>query len=234
MEEKLIEKHIGNKIRMYRKIKKYTLDEFSKKIYKSKGTLSKYENGEITIDIVTLNDIAKKLDIPLKYFIDFSENEKNMEKKSNIKKEKIKYFYFYDMRKKGGRIVEGVIEKDTDSKEYIIYWNIENNKEYKKCGYVFHGRKMESGTSIRFVCTNDVNSMDLLVINYFDNLEVHSKELMGNITSFSIGEFENYSTKCIISDTPLKKDDEIKEKLKISKEAISDLRKTNTYRMKKI
>lgn len=234
MEEKLIEKHIGNKIRMYRKIKKYTLDEFSKMIYKSKGTLSKYENGEITIDIVTLNDIARKLDIPLKYFIDFPKEEKNINKNTVSKKEKIKYFYFHDMRKKGGRIVEGVIEKDINSNEYIIYWNIENNKDYKKCGYVFHGKKSESGTAIRYVCTNDVNNMDLLVINYFDNLEVHSKDLIGNITSFSVGEFENYSTKCIISDVPLKKDEELIEKLKISKEAISDLKKTNTYRMKKI
>lgn len=40
-------------------------------INKSKATLSKYENGTITIDIETLYDIAQALNIDLKCFIDY-------------------------------------------------------------------------------------------------------------------------------------------------------------------
>ena len=45
---------IGKKIRIYRKKQKMTLDELAAVIYKSKATVSKYEKGEISIDISTL------------------------------------------------------------------------------------------------------------------------------------------------------------------------------------
>lgn len=54
---------IGQKIRSFRKRKNLTLDEFGQKIYKSKANLSKYESGEISIDIDTLYQIAGALDI---------------------------------------------------------------------------------------------------------------------------------------------------------------------------
>ena len=50
--------HVGSRIRLYRKAKKLTLLALSQKIHKSKATLSKYETGDITIDIETLFDIA--------------------------------------------------------------------------------------------------------------------------------------------------------------------------------
>ena len=49
----------------------YTIEQFSAMINKSKATLSKYENGAITIDIETLYEISQALDIELKYFVDY-------------------------------------------------------------------------------------------------------------------------------------------------------------------
>ena len=55
--------HVGQRIKKYRKSRGYTIEQFSAMINKSKATLSKYENGTITIDIETLYDISKALDI---------------------------------------------------------------------------------------------------------------------------------------------------------------------------
>lgn len=63
--------HVGQRIKKYRKSRGYTIEKFSAMIGKSKATVSKYENGTITIDIETLYDIAQKLDIDLKCFIDY-------------------------------------------------------------------------------------------------------------------------------------------------------------------
>ena len=63
--------HVGQRIKKYRKIRGYTIEQFSAMINKSKATLSKYENGTITIDIETLYDIAQALNIDLKCFIDY-------------------------------------------------------------------------------------------------------------------------------------------------------------------
>lgn len=58
-----IPQEIGNKIKIYRKKKNLTLLELSEAICKSKATVSKYENGQISLDIMTLYDIARVLGI---------------------------------------------------------------------------------------------------------------------------------------------------------------------------
>lgn len=71
--------HVGGRIRLYRKAKKLTLLELSQKIHKSKATLSKYETGDITIDIETLFDIADVLGIKVQQLIDFAPAQKHDE-----------------------------------------------------------------------------------------------------------------------------------------------------------
>lgn len=58
-----INAEIGSKIRMYRKKRQLTLDQLAASVYKSKATLSKYEKGEISMDISTLYEIADALDV---------------------------------------------------------------------------------------------------------------------------------------------------------------------------
>ena len=48
---------IRNKIRQFRQSRKMTLDELALAIHKSRATLSKYERGEIFIDIDTLYEL---------------------------------------------------------------------------------------------------------------------------------------------------------------------------------
>ena len=43
--------HVGQRIKKYRKSRGYTIEQFSAMINKSKATVSKYENGTITIDV---------------------------------------------------------------------------------------------------------------------------------------------------------------------------------------
>ena len=45
--------HVGQRIKKYRKSRGYTIEQFSAMINKSKATVSKYENGTITIDVET-------------------------------------------------------------------------------------------------------------------------------------------------------------------------------------
>ena len=42
--------HVGQRIKKYRKSRGYTIEQFSAMINKSKATVSKYENGTITIE----------------------------------------------------------------------------------------------------------------------------------------------------------------------------------------
>ena len=58
-----ISTQIGIRIRNFRKKRGMTLDALSDQIHKSKSTVSKYEKGEISVDIETLYEIADALDV---------------------------------------------------------------------------------------------------------------------------------------------------------------------------
>ncbi|MBR1442490.1 MAG: helix-turn-helix transcriptional regulator [Firmicutes bacterium] len=60
-----ITSHVGSKIKLYRKNNGLSINELASLIHKSKSTLSKYENGLISIDIETLYDISKVLHVNL-------------------------------------------------------------------------------------------------------------------------------------------------------------------------
>ena len=56
-----VNQHIGGRIRMYRKTRGMTLQQLADLIHKSRASVSKYENGEITLDVETLSEIADVL-----------------------------------------------------------------------------------------------------------------------------------------------------------------------------
>ena len=68
--------HVGNRIRTIRKGKKMSIQQLADAINKSKACVSKYEKGEITLDIPTLFDIAKVLEISRERLINYDTGNK--------------------------------------------------------------------------------------------------------------------------------------------------------------
>ena len=64
--------HVGSRIRFYRKLKNMTQDQLAAAIHKSESTLSKYESGQISIDIGALYDIASALGTDMSQFVDYA------------------------------------------------------------------------------------------------------------------------------------------------------------------
>lgn len=64
-------KHIGSRIKLYRKHQNLTLEELAYMIHKSTSTLWKYESGSVSIDILTLSDIAVALGVEISQLTDF-------------------------------------------------------------------------------------------------------------------------------------------------------------------
>ena len=92
---------VGHRIKKYRKSRGYTIEQFSAMINKSKATLSKYENGAITIDVETLYEISRVLDIDLKYFVDYqppSFHDEPALLKNAYFRNSLAYMYHYDGR----------------------------------------------------------------------------------------------------------------------------------------
>lgn len=68
---KEINQHVGRRIRMYRKSRRLTLQQLADRIHKSKSSVSKYETGEITLDIETLAEISEVLQVSIHQLTDY-------------------------------------------------------------------------------------------------------------------------------------------------------------------
>lgn len=65
----LSDKEIGMRVRNIRRENGLTKDKFARKFHMTQQTLSRYENGKISIPNGTLENIAKGMDVPIGYFL---------------------------------------------------------------------------------------------------------------------------------------------------------------------
>lgn len=65
----LSDKEIGMRVRNVRRENELTQDKFARKFHMTQQTLSRYENGKISIPNGTLENIAKGMDVPIGYFL---------------------------------------------------------------------------------------------------------------------------------------------------------------------
>ena len=73
-----INMEIGKKIKNIRKSKNMTIQELANSINKSKSTVSKYENGDISIDIQTLYEISNALSVHVEQLLYIRSNIDNI------------------------------------------------------------------------------------------------------------------------------------------------------------
>ena len=139
-----ISMHIGHRIRNLRKKKGYTIEEFSKIINKSKATLSKYENGSISMDIDTILEIAEALEVEIDYLINYKSPRVN--KTLSLRNSYFNcsnfYVYFYDGRFK--KIVRSLLvlsqrSPSSNSANATLYKGVSNFSDYANCDNVFKG-----------------------------------------------------------------------------------------------
>ena len=62
-----INTHVGKMIRKYRKAANLTLQQLADAIHKSRATICKYENGDISMDIETLYEISQVLQVSVRH-----------------------------------------------------------------------------------------------------------------------------------------------------------------------
>lgn len=227
--------HVGQRIRLYRKMKGLTIEIFAGMIHKSKATVSKYENGDISIDIETLFVIAEALGITVNQLIDYtSEDETAANEESSIKRNLSKtryYMYFYDGRR--NRIARNVIEVQDGGQENGVfdanmYAYLENFDNYYQCKLLYHGVMRRYDTFVNFNFENQNNKVErafLYAINSFS----HSGRMAGLYCGLSTQPILPACFKFILSPEILVEDDALKTGLMVSKEDVKVLKKMNMF-----
>ena len=213
---------IGKRIRYFRTGKNMTLEELATAVCKSKATLSKYEKGDIVIDIETMYEIADALD---KRTTDEREIDPVFFRGRNRL-----YAYFYDGRiRKINRTVCDILSK-TDVNQYklIMYMNYKNLDRYQQCentyiGYIKH---FDALSIIEVVHqTNPMEHGSVQILASFMDSEVK----WGLWNGISSRPLMPVACKMLFAQKPLKEDVELEEMLKISKDDIRVMKMYNFF-----
>lgn len=228
-----INQEIGKRICIFRKSRNLTMEDLAKIIFKSKSTISKYEKGEITTDIVTLYEIAAALEISIEQLLYYPKERivpvTGKTVPAFFKDTSQFYSYIYDGRcNKLVRCVFDVLfEMENNQYKIMMYMNFKDYDTYQNCentywGYIEH---YDALTNIQL--TNQDSPIEKasvqILASYLD-----SQTKWGLFNGFSSRPMMPVATKMLFSKKPIVEDDELIRELKINRE---DIRMFKLYNM---
>ncbi len=228
-----ISNEIGKKIRNFRKKRKMTIEELAHTISKSKATVSKYEKGEIVLDIVTLYDIANALQVHVEQLLYYKSeratiytNGSNPAFFNGLSK-----FYSYIFDGRSNQIIKCVFDVLSESGEsrykIMMYMNFKDYNNYQNCentywGYIEH---YDALTNI-FMTNHDTNMEQITISILASYLDSDTK--WGLFFGISSRPMMPIAVKMLFSKKILKEDDNLIRQLKVSRE---DIRLLKLYNM---
>ena len=222
--------HVGGRIRLYRKVKHFTLTDLAARIHKSKATLSKYETGEITVDVETLFDIASALGISVQQLIDWrpASAEENAAGEDSFFPQSRTYVYFYDGRVR--KIVRNILEVDRGGQmpAAALYYDLASFDRPESCRNLYYGKAEFFDTVSNFLFESQSNHSErvtLTALNPFDR----STEVLGMLSGMSRYPMLPISIKCILSSEPLTEDEALLEELTLTQKDIKLIKKMNMF-----
>ena len=215
--------HVGQRIKKYRKSRGYTIEQFSAMINKSKATVSKYENGTITIDVETLYDVARALDIDLKCFIDYQPpvfHAQSVLPKNFYFNQPRAYMYYYDGRVR--QLVRSLLcfspSASGEGIDVMMYVGVDNFREPDRCQHLFTGEMKPYDTITHMVLTNQINEAEKMYICMLNPMHNRTPAvgLLSGIGSTPF--FAPIALKTLISKEPLEENDRLLTSIKLDKD----------------
>lgn len=226
-------KKVGEKIRILRKKCGYTLIDFAKLLNKSKSVVSKYERGEIAIDILTIRQIAQVLNIPVSSLLEdelpqiaplFSTAD-NIDF-SNLSS--IKTIYVYSYFAHAGKPILRVQQIQCVNEKAISYLYPEHNADGKSFECIYTGTVINESSFTRIMISNPVVPNDVVILDFPARFQ-KGKPVLGYITSISIPPYSPLASAAILSDTPIADADWLKAKLTLDKDVTKYIKKNNCF-----
>lgn len=228
-----INKEVGGKIRNFRKCKGMTVQELASLIYKSKATVSKYENGDITIDLITLYKITEALNLHVEQLLYIEPRHSSLLSNNTpstfFKNATRFYSYIYDGR--DNKLVRCVIDilaqPDTNRYKTMLYMNVKDFENYQKCENTYWGYTEHYDTLTTIMLKNQATPLENITINILASF-LESEKKWGLMSGVSFRPFMPIALKMLFTKSPLVENQELINELKISKD---DIRTMKIYNM---
>lgn len=194
---------VGAKIRTYRKARKVSLAELSLQLNKSKGTISKYENGYISIDVMTLYEIATILQVDIKKLIESTGAIMGREQTADSKLPTKFYMYHAHRQKYYTSIIHlGPTQNNGSNAVTLYYKATHNTNEHIKCANIYHGELLSSDNHLDFTLTNFHNKLDMLHLVFLIPMQI-TASYPGILLGLQSDNMRPASTRVLLSVHPL-------------------------------
>lgn len=228
-----INAEIGKRIRNFRKMRNMTLENLSRIICKNKSTISKYEKGEIVIDIITLYEIANALQVHVEQLL-YCIPQSSEVKSTTIKPaffNGVSQFYAYLFDGRANKIIRCVFDvlSETDDGQYkiMMYMNFKDYNSYQDCETTYWGYMEHYDALTNIMLTNQNTPMEKASAHILASyLESNTK--WGLFTGISSRPMMPIAIKMLFSKQHLEEDESLIRQLKVSKE---DIRLLKLYNM---
>ena len=228
-----ISAQIGSQIRTLRKKRKMTLDDLSGIIHKSRSTISKYEKGEIAIDIETLYEIADAIQVHVEQLLYCPPRRAVISSQNNSPAffNGVSQFYSYLYDGRSNHIIRCLFdvlsEAENDQYKIMMYMNFKDFKNYQQCENTYWGY-IEHYDALTYISlTNQDTPMEKasvqILASYLD-----SDTKWGLFNGFSSRPMMPIAIKMLFSKCRLKEDAHLVRLLKVSKD---DVRLLKLYNM---
>ncbi len=200
-------------------------------VNKGHSAISKYENGNISLDVNTLTDIANALGIHVSQLLDFPEEKKN---NPNILQGGFfgsnRLFYLYYLYGQKHTIYRSVIEinRTTNPPTALFFVRIKDFENIHDCEHLYQGNIFLSDTYFHMVMENQDNNSEKIFLNLLNPFH-KGDEAYGILSGISTKNMLPVSYKVLVSKNKLTEDDTLKDKLLLSKQELRDIRTYNNF-----
>ena len=232
-----INKYMGGRIRTFRKLRKMTLQQLADAISKSRATVSKYETGEISLDVQTLYEISSALDVPMSKLVDYQPPREELSSApspswdgaSPFFRAETLYFYFYDGRYH--RLKEGLIHVDKDSLREdgcqdatLSIWATTQSGRSSEIYYT--GSVLYSDMLIRFSFLNQYNKLEQDLLYIFNPLDLRDNT-EGLLCGISSADLMPCAYKCLVTLAPREDYEQLQQRLTFTQKELRRWQKLN-------
>lgn len=225
---------IGNKIRQFRQSRKMTLDELAIIIHKSRATLSKYERGEISIDIDTLYELADALHVRTEQLLYTPVSEKHPQQREIVPAffQDVDRFYCYYFDGRIGKLVRSAFDVfsriDVNQYKIAMYMNFKDLAHYQQAENTYWGYMEHFDALTLIELTNQSNPMEKASLQILASfLDADSKWGLWN--GVSSRPLMPVATKMLFTKKPLTEDAALVRELKITRDDIHRMKYYNMF-----
>lgn len=206
-----------------------TQKELAYAVGKSLACISKYEKGEIAIDIYTLQALSTYLGVSTEQLMPEQEPPKSFSSAGSdlcpIFRSSPLYLYWY----RGGKrtLVRHVLEVDQTASRVVCYMEADDPSDYKNCRYMMFGNLFTKSPNTYIFATNPAFEQDFLFA-CFNNVDVFESKLTGFVSCLNRS-YHITSTKCFISTSPNHAAEEILRTILVTKSELAEFKRSNFF-----